>query len=68
MLDALHILVMDEEQTECWTCVSDAIDEVIRFAPGARQTLFIFTTLWPDAIAAISDVYSSSQYVLKSIR
>jgi superfamily II DNA/RNA helicase len=32
---------------------SDAIDEVIRFAPADRQTL-LFSATWPEAIAAIS--------------
>lgn len=32
---------------------SDAIDEVIRFAPDDRQTL-LFSATWPEAIAAIS--------------
>ncbi|EOS1812312.1 ATP-dependent RNA helicase [Escherichia coli] len=32
---------------------SDAIDDVIRFAPASRQTL-LFSATWPEAIAAIS--------------
>ena len=32
---------------------SEAIDEVIRFAPESRQTL-LFSATWPEAIAAIS--------------
>ncbi|EIM9324085.1 ATP-dependent RNA helicase [Salmonella enterica] len=32
---------------------SDAIDEVIRFAPATRQTL-LFSATWPETIAAIS--------------
>jgi ATP-independent RNA helicase DbpA len=32
---------------------SEAIDEVIRFAPAERQTL-LFSATWPEAIAAIS--------------
>jgi ATP-independent RNA helicase DbpA len=36
----------------CWIWASEAIDEVIRFAPD-RQTL-LFSATWPEAIAAIS--------------
>ncbi|EBQ9284975.1 ATP-dependent RNA helicase DbpA, partial [Salmonella enterica subsp. enterica serovar Weltevreden] len=50
-LDALHILVMDEADRMLAMGFSDAIDEVIRFAPETRQTL-LFSATWPDAIAA----------------
>ncbi|MFH0474474.1 ATP-dependent RNA helicase DbpA [Kluyvera ascorbata] len=52
-LDALQMLVMDEADRMLDMGFSDAIDEVIRFAPASRQTL-LFSATWPDAIAAIS--------------
>lgn len=52
-LDALQILVMDEADRMLDMGFSDAIDEVIRYAPAARQTL-LFSATWPDTIAAIS--------------
>jgi ATP-independent RNA helicase DbpA len=44
---------MDEADRMLDMGFSDAIDEVIRFAPADRQTL-LFSATWPEAIAAIS--------------
>jgi ATP-independent RNA helicase DbpA len=44
---------MDEADRMLDMGFSDAIDEVIRFAPADRQTL-LFSATWPAAIAAIS--------------
>ncbi|VDZ78775.1 ATP-dependent RNA helicase [Salmonella bongori] len=44
---------MDEADRMLDMGFSDAIDEVIRYAPAARQTL-LFSATWPDTIAAIS--------------
>src|SRR5699024_11994349 len=48
-LDALNMLVMDEADRMLDMGFSDAIDDVIRFAPASRQTL-LFSATWPEAI------------------
>ena len=44
---------MDEADRMLDMGFSDAINDVIRFAPASRQTL-LFSATWPEAIAAIS--------------
>ena len=52
-LDWVETFVLDEADRMLDMGFSDAIDDVIRFAPASRQTL-LFSATWPEAIAAIS--------------
>ena len=52
-LDSVRHFVLDEADRMLDMGFSDAIDDVIRFAPASRQTL-LFSATWPEAIAAIS--------------
>ena len=52
-LSKVSFFILDEADRMLDMGFSDAIDDVIRFAPASRQTL-LFSATWPEAIAAIS--------------
>lgn len=66
-LDALQILVMDEADRMLDMGFSDAIDEVIRYAP-AHARRYCFQPPGRTLSRRLVVVYSNSQCILKSIR